>query len=126
MLPERVVAEEENEVTESTETEEVIEETESAEDQESKSDLEEVETAPIDMAEKPENLHLFTVSMDIASPNYEQFQVLLKEIEKKERIMMVTRLEFDKPAESEMMLGDEVDESIIATIDITTFYFEEE
>ncbi|RDW16338.1 hypothetical protein CWR48_16980 [Oceanobacillus arenosus] len=122
-LPERVVNEEAVVDSESAVPEEPV----ATEDVETDSNPEvsgEI-TPVIAMPEKPENLHLITVSMDIASPDYEHFQILLKEIEKQERIMMVNRLEFDKPAESVLMIGDEANESIIATIDITTFYFDE-
>ncbi|RDW21569.1 hypothetical protein [Oceanobacillus chungangensis] len=127
-LPERTVEEEGTADTESAETaeEDTSDEASAVADAEPKADAVEVETPPvIEMIEKPENLRLITASMNVASPDYEHYQQFIQEIEKQERIMMVNRIEFEKPAESELMLGEDVDESIVSTIDVTTFYYDE-
>lgn len=86
----------------------------------------EVTESLIDLEEKPENLHVITISMSVTSPNYDDFQTFIKEIEKQKRMMAVSQLEFEKPAESELLLEKDPDESIILNVAITTFYYEEQ
>lgn len=108
-LPEREVIQEE---------EEIMDESENAEEEEAAE-----EKPVIEMAGIPEGLQPITVALEVTSPDYEYFQLFMKEIEKQERMMVVTNLEFNKPAEMELIL-EEGDETISATIDVTTFYFE--
>lgn len=76
--------------------------------------------------DKPDNMHLITARINVASPNYKAFQRFLKEVEKQERIMFISKLEFIKPAEKELIIEDDSNETIMFSADITTFYHEEE
>lgn len=88
-------------------------------------DLEEEQESAIEMAEMPEGLQPIIVTVEIRSPDYEHFQLFLQEIEKQERVMFVSNLEFEKPAERELII-EESSEAITAALDITTFYYEGE
>ena len=125
---------EENEIEETEEIEQDIENNESEENE----SMEPV----INLSEVPEGLQILNITLEISSPDYEHFQALLQEIEKQQRKMIVTNLQFDKPAENELIFGiadeeaeevegeaeeadeDMFDETITATMNITTFYFE--
>lgn len=72
---------------------------------------------------KPENLRVITAEIDVRTSNYETFQNFLTEIEKRERITRVDRLEFEKPAE--LALIENPSEEIVVTIEVSTFYYEE-
>lgn len=78
----------------------------------------------MEMEGKPENLRLITVRIEVFSPDYDQFQTFLTEIENQERIMMVNRLEFEKPAEQELVIENSEDETIRTVVDVTTFYYD--
>lgn len=72
---------------------------------------------------KPENLRVITAEIDVRTPNYEAFQNFLTEIEKRERITRVDRLDFEKPAEQALL--ESPLEEIVVTIEVSTFYYEE-
>lgn len=78
----------------------------------------------LELEEMPIGLEPIIVTMDIQSPDYEHFQLFLKEIENQERIIVVPSLEFDKPAESEIVFSKNPDETISARIVVMTFYYE--
>lgn len=75
----------------------------------------------------PTNVKLITVNLSVISPNFEKFELFLKEIEKLERITRVDTLSFSKPGEEELLsTGEEADEAMITTnVQITTFYYDE-
>ena len=120
------------------ETEEEVEQDEENNESEENESMEPV----INLSEVPEGLRILNITLEISSPDYEHFQALLQEIEKQQRKMIVTNLQFDKPAENELIFGiadeeaeevegeaeeadeDMFDETITATMNITTFYFE--
>lgn len=126
---------EENEILE---TEEEVEQDEENNESEENESIEPV----INLSEVPEGLQILNITLEISSPDYEHFQALLQEIEKQQRKMIVTNLQFNKPAENELIFGivdeeaEEVegeaeeadgetfDETITATMNITTFYYE--
>ncbi|MFD1851899.1 hypothetical protein [Oceanobacillus bengalensis] len=119
-VPQRTIEEEETTDTEETAEQNNVEELEV--------DIETTEEAPesvIDMEAKPEDLHVITLNMSVTSPDYEHFQTFIQEVEKQERMMMVSSLDFQKPAESELLFTEEPDESIYSDVSITTFYYEE-
>lgn len=119
-IPERQMSVEEEEEEESVEEEESsIEELEV----ELEEDAEEDVSPILELPGLPGNAHLVTVTMELYSPDYDHFQDFLEEIEQRERIMMVSYLEFEKPGELELLETE--DESIWVTIDVTTFYYEE-
>ena len=120
-LPERFIDEEEDVDDEATENpnEELVSEEDLVEERV-------VEVNPIfEMEGMPENLRLITVRIEVFSPDYNQFQAFLTEIEKQQRIMMVNQLEFEKPAEQELVIDDSEDETIRTVVDVTTFYYED-
>lgn len=86
-------------------------------------ETEESVESPLEFLEMPEGLQPVIVTLDVESPDYEHFQLLMREIEKQERLMIVTSVEFDKPAESELVLSEEPSEVITARLVISTFYF---
>lgn len=123
-VPERYV-EEVEETEENTEdgVSTTQEETEASEEEQETA--EEVSESVIDMEAKPDNLHVITVSMSVTSPDYEQFQTFVQEIEKQERMMMVSSMNFENPAENELVLAEEPSEAMTIEVDITTFYYED-
>ncbi|MFD1066569.1 hypothetical protein [Oceanobacillus locisalsi] len=131
-VPEREVSEEQEEegaTEEEAEDKQNTEESEASEaveaaEEETKNANEE-QNQVIDMTETPAGLQPIIVTLQIQSPDYEQFQMFLQEIEKQERAMFVTNLEFEKPAERELVI-EESSETMTATVDITTFYYEGE
>lgn len=83
------------------------------------------DSQPADTSEssKPEFLKAITAKMDVLSPDYDSFQEFLQELEKRERIMRVDKLTFEKPAEKEQLEGS--GETITFTIEATTFYYKQ-
>lgn len=75
------------------------------------------------LEEKPEDLQIITLDLSVSSPDYEQFQNFLKEIEKQERMMMVSSMSFQNPAERELLI-ENPNETINANLTISTFYYE--
>ena len=71
----------------------------------------------------PVNLKLITFQIDIESPDDEQLQQFLKEIEQMERVMHIDTIEYSLPGEEDM-LTDEVSTIVSASIQVTTFYFD--
>ncbi|GGN48890.1 hypothetical protein GCM10007971_00980 [Oceanobacillus indicireducens] len=65
----------------------------------------------LELEEMPIGLEPIIVTMDIQSPDYEHFQLFLKEIENQERIIVVPSLEFDKPAESEAVFNQSANQN---------------
>lgn len=83
------------------------------------------ESEPINTSNgnKPEFLRVITAKMDVLSPDYDSFQEFLQELEKRERVMRVDKLTFEKPAEKEQLEGS--GETITFTIEATTFYYKQ-
>ncbi|MGM9950399.1 MAG: potassium transporter [Lysinibacillus sp.] len=71
----------------------------------------------------PENLKMITCEIEVESPDYEQLQQFIREIEGLERIMHIDALEYTLPGEEEM-LTEEASSVVSANIQVTTFYFE--
>jgi type IV pilus assembly protein PilO len=79
-----------------------------------------------DVAESlPMNVKLMTVNLKVVSPNFEQFERFLHEVEKLERITRVDTLSFRQPGEEELLNMDNEDNTITTDIQITTFYYDE-
>lgn len=72
----------------------------------------------------PENLHTIAMRMEVASPDYEHFDQMMKEIEKLDRVTLVNTLEFKKPAEAELVLDQNPDETVTCTVELITFYYD--
>jgi hypothetical protein len=77
----------------------------------------------IDFSEKPASLEIITIRMDVVSPTYEDFLHFITEIEKQERIMSISRLQFEKPGEEELIIAEESNEAIIYNVELITFYY---
>lgn len=79
-----------------------------------------------DVAESlPMNVKLMTVNLKVVSPNFEQFERFLHEVEKLERITRIDTLSFRQPGEEELLNMDNEDNTITTDIQITTFYYDE-
>lgn len=81
------------------------------------------ESQTIKLKEKPESLQVITISMEITSQSYDDFLQLIKEIEQQERIMSVSKLQFEKT--SDFTVKDEQDELITHKVELMTFYYKE-
>lgn len=77
----------------------------------------------IDLSEKPESLQIITVRMDVSSPNYDEFLQFITDIEGQERIMSVSRLQFEKPGEVAFSI-EETGETVTHHVEFITFYHE--
>lgn len=120
-LPERPIIEEEPEDEEESEISDAAA---------SEIEIEGIETttetldSPTAFTEMPAGLQPVIVTLEVESPDYEHFQSLLKEIEKQERMMIVTNVDFDQSGESAFISAEEPTEAITATLVVSTFYFE--
>lgn len=85
----------------------------------------EITIDPIILNEKPENLHVMTVKVVGASPDFNEFINLLEVIENQERISIVSKLKFIKQTEYEQFFEDDYFETILFEAELSTFYYEE-
>lgn len=102
------------------ETEETETSTEESSDESTKEDIE----PAIDISNKPEALQPIIIDMEVAAPDHDHFQQFLTEIEKEERLTVVSTLEFEKPAEQELVRAEEPIEEVVFKIQLMTFYYE--
>lgn len=110
-------------VPEETEPTDVTEEIESPEDA-----VEGEEVAPVSpIAETilPTNLKLITFNVSIQAKSYEHFTTFVEEVEKIDRIMRIDQVNMAAPGEQEIVDKSE-EEATAATIQITTFYYDEQ
>lgn len=105
------------------EEEEVSAESDVFEEDSESIDEESEKVQPVILEEKPDNLQLLNVRIEFYSPNEESFNKFIKEIEQQERMMMISDLEFNQPTERELNFSADSDQSIEATIEVTTFYY---
>lgn len=87
--------------------------------------IEETPVSTISQDSLPPELKLVTFEIEVASPDFEHLVDFIKEIEKIERIMHIDIIEFALPGE-ELELSEVEEESIEATVQVTTFYYEGE
>ncbi len=71
----------------------------------------------------PEELKLVTFSIDVAAKDSQTMLEFLKEIEKIERVMKIDALDFKLVGE-EAKFQEDVDSTVNATVQVTTFYYE--
>ena len=71
----------------------------------------------------PVNLKLVTFEVGVESPNAENLQKFIKEIEQLERVMHIDTIEYTLPGE-ENTYAEEASDIVSATIQVTTFYYE--
>lgn len=118
----QVFENEEVETEEETSRDELLEDTETE-------NLEEPTEPPVsDVVEDlPANVKLITINLSVISPNFEQFEVFLQEVEKLERITRVDTLSFSQPGEQELLNldGEVADTTVTIEVQLTTFYYDE-
>ncbi|WP_404427817.1 potassium transporter [Ureibacillus chungkukjangi] len=91
-------------------------------------EAEEVAETPVsDIAAEtlPPELKLITFNLELEVPEYQSLQSFIKELEKLPRIMHVDTISFTLPGEEGEFMED-VAESLNASIQVTTFYYEGE
>src|SRR5690625_1882375 len=101
-------------------TEEMVEDEDGSEGEKGENNDEKSPT--IDLVEKPERLQLITLNMEITSHTYDEFLQLVTEIEQQERIMGVSKVQFETQSES---VDVETDGSIEAEVELITFFYQE-
>ena len=79
----------------------------------------------IDIETLPDALKLLSLGMDVEVKDYEHLLTFLKGIESMERVIRIDHVSFNQIGEEGFAEGN-VDESTIVTIELTTFYSEEE
>ncbi len=97
--------------------------TENNETNEEANQQEEIPVSTMSVEALPANLKLITLQIDIESPDDEQLQQFIKEIEQMERVMHIDAIEYALPGEEDA-LTEEGTSIVTASIQITTFYFE--
>lgn len=110
---------------EETTTDNQSTEEETSEGGDSETDAEEVPVSTIAKESLPPELKLITFEIDVASPDFTHLSNFIKEIEKIERIMHIDLIDFNLPGEDNDFKEDP-QESIEATVQVTTFYYEGE
>lgn len=71
----------------------------------------------------PKNLKLVTFSVNVVALDFHTLEQFLKEIEQLERVMKIDTINLTIPGEQDL-LKKEVDVTIKATVQVTTFYYE--
>jgi len=87
---------------------------------------ENTETPPVSTIAQeniPPELKLVTFTFDIGALTFDAMVTFLKEVEKLERVMKIDTINMTIPGEQEK-LDKEADNTIKATVQITTFYYE--
>lgn len=103
-------------------------ETETAIDNETEEATEETAAPPVSSIARetlPAQLKMITFSISVESPNAENIEIFLKELETLERVMRIDTLDYYLPGE-ENEFSQELSETVTATIQVTTFYYEGE
>lgn len=71
----------------------------------------------------PPALKLITFNINVTSPNYENLQQFIKEIEQIERVMHIDTIDFTLPGEEAEIIGS-IEDVVSADVQVTTFYYE--
>ncbi|MFJ5768470.1 hypothetical protein [Psychrobacillus sp. NPDC093180] len=141
LLPETPVENEETEAegndvpTEDTTTEETNETTEEMTDETTSTETptdettgeasEEPPVSPVSEIVLPEKLKLITFNISILAKNYDQLVLFVEEVENLKRIYRVDQVILSAPGE-EQLLDEDQEDDIAATIQLTTFYHDEQ
>lgn len=88
-------------------------------------DSEETPVSPIAKENLPSELKLITFEVRVESPDFNHLVNFIKEIEKIKRIMHIDAINFSLPGE-ENEFDENSEDSITATVKVTTFYYEGE
>lgn len=102
---------------------------EEADESDDSEEADEVNTPTLDaefLSVLPENLYVMSISLEVTSPNFDEFLELIKLIEANERISIVTNLDFTKPTEEDIYFSDVPLEDIPFNVEIATFYYMED
>lgn len=137
LIPETPVENEETEAegndvpTEETTTEETTESTEEITDEAASDETttdetsEEPPVSPVAEVVLPEKLKLITFNISILAKNYDQLVLFVEEVENLKRIYRVDQIILSAPGE-EQLLDEDQEDDIAATIQLTTFYHDEQ
>ena len=87
-------------------------------------DSEELPISSIAVETLPPSLKLITFNVNVASPSHVHLQQFIKEIEKLERVMHMDTIDFSLPGEEDAF-AEEPTNVVMASLQITTFYYEE-
>lgn len=95
---------------------------------ESEENAEDIEEIPnvIPIEDKPERLKMISLRLDVYAPDFEHVKQFIREIEKLERLTIISRVEFSRPVQiidDEQLADDEQPELMEFTIDLITFYY---
>lgn len=117
----------EEEITETTEvTEETTEDTTTNTTTTETTETSEEAVTPVStiaVETLPENLKLVTFNISVESPNYDELQNFMREIERLERVMHIDTISYSLPGEADEFTEEQSD-IVTATIQVTTFYYE--
>ncbi|MDI2588248.1 hypothetical protein OR571_14285 [Psychrobacillus sp. NEAU-3TGS] len=114
--------------TEDTKTEETNETTEEMTDETTSTTGEASEEPPVSPVSEivlPEKLKLITFNISILAKNYDQLVLFVEEVENLKRIYRVDQIILSAPGE-EQLLDEDQEDDIAATIQLTTFYHDEQ
>ncbi|MFJ7971191.1 hypothetical protein [Psychrobacillus sp. NPDC096389] len=81
--------------------------------------------SPVSEVVLPEKLKLITFNISILAKNYDQLVLFVEEVENLKRIYRVDQVILSAPGE-EQLLDKDQDDDIAATIQLTTFYHDEQ
>lgn len=87
--------------------------------------VEGVPQTKIDVDALPDTLKLLSFSLEVEVQDYDHLLIFIKEVEANERIKRIEDIEFTQGGEVELEVKDP-NKSMIVTLQITTFYSEEE
>lgn len=95
---------------------------------ESEENAEDIEEIPnvIPIEDKPERLKMISLRLDVYAPDFEHVKQFIREIEKLERLTIISRVEFSRPVQiidDEQLADDEQPELMEFMIDLITFYY---
>lgn len=96
-----------------------------SDEEESIEESEEQPISPVSEAGLPENLKLITFNISILAKNYDQLVLFVEEVENLKRIYRVDQVTLTAPGEEQLLDKDQGDD-ITATIQLTTFYHDEQ
>lgn len=105
-----------------TEEEEEIDQEDDVEIDESE---EEIPETKIDVTTLPDALKLLSFSIQVEVQDYDHLLIFIREVEAIERVKRIEDIQFNQQGEEELT-KKEPDESMFVTLQITTFYSEEE
>lgn len=106
------------------EEEDLGENTEEEEEEENEQAVEKPETK-IDISALPNELKLLSFGLQVEVQDHDHLLLFMEEIEKIERLKRIESIQFSQVGEVELSV-ESPDESIVVTIQVTTFYSEEE